>query len=261
MGKTWKVLSVGNSFSIDTMEHLADIAKAAGYTDVVLGNLYIGGCSIRRHMDNAQKDAALYEFLTNRGEGWSSVVEHPMSAALRSETWDVVSIQHGTADGSRNSDATYYDKLPELVSYIKRIVGDDVKIAFNMTWVGEPYHTHPEIVAFGGDCQKLFETIASVMKDTVMPTKGIDMVSPTGTAIQNARTVLTKDLTRDGYHLSLDVGRYIAGLTFFKALTGEAVDNIDWVPDGVDEQTATVCKAAASAAINTPFAVTNLTEK
>ncbi len=261
MGKTWKVLSVGNSFSVDTMEHLVHIAKAAGYTDVVLGNLYIGGCSIRRHMDNAETNAPLYEYLTNRGEGWTGVFDHTMQAALSAEKWQAVSIQHGTADGSRNSDATYYDRLAELVGYIKRVVGDDVKIAFNMTWVGEPYHTHPEIVAFDGDCQKLYDTIASVMKDTVVPTKGIDVVSPTGTAIQNARTALTNDLTRDGYHLSLDVGRYIAGLTFFKALTGEAVDDIGWAPEGVDAATAAVCKAAATAAVNTPFAVTNLTEK
>ena len=151
--------------------------------------------------------------------------------------------------------------MAALAAYIKSIVGDNVKIAFNMTWVGEPYHSHPEIVAFDGDCQKLYETIAAVMKHTVVPTEGIDIVSPTGTAIQNARTALTEDVTRDGYHLSLHVGRYIAGLTFFAALTGEPVEAVSWAPEGVDEQTAAVCRAAASAALKHPFSVTTLTAK
>ena len=40
-----KILAIGNSFSDDAMEHLAEILVGEGYTDFVLGNLYIGGCS------------------------------------------------------------------------------------------------------------------------------------------------------------------------------------------------------------------------
>lgn len=258
MGKTWRVLAVGNSFSVDTMEYLAEIAASAGYTDVVLGNLYIGGCSIRQHMSNAEQDAALYEYFTNRGDGWSSMQGVRISEALREEAWDVVSIQHGTADGSCNSDAASFSRLSELAAYIKEIVGQNTPVAFNMTWVGEPYHNHHEIVMFDRDCQKLYEAIASVMQHTVVPTQGIDVLSPTGTAVQNARTALSYDLTRDGYHLSLDVGRYIAGLTFFKALTGESLDAVDGAPDGIDEAAKAVCKAAADAACASPFAVTRL---
>ena len=48
-GKSFKVLAIGNSFSIDAMQYLYGLAKDTGYTDIVLGNLYIGGCTLQTH--------------------------------------------------------------------------------------------------------------------------------------------------------------------------------------------------------------------
>ena len=64
-GKTLKVLAIGNSFSVDGMEYIYGIAKSAGYTNIVLGNLYIGGCSLSKHESNAKNNAPAYEFFTN----------------------------------------------------------------------------------------------------------------------------------------------------------------------------------------------------
>ena len=44
-----KILCIGNSFSQDTTAYVAEIAKAIGYEDVVIANLYIGGCPICKH--------------------------------------------------------------------------------------------------------------------------------------------------------------------------------------------------------------------
>lgn len=57
---TLKVLAIGNSFSEDAVEeHLSDLARAEGLT-VVIGNMYIGGCSIERHVRNLRGDIADY---------------------------------------------------------------------------------------------------------------------------------------------------------------------------------------------------------
>lgn len=252
-----KILSVGNSFSVDTMEHTAGILKSLGVSEFKLGNLYIGGCSVRRHFENITKDLPLYEYFVNTGDGWTSTLDHSIREIIQSDDWDIISIQHGTADGSCNSESIYFDRLEELVAHIKALA-PRAKIAFNMTWVGEPYHQHHEIVANGGDTMRLYQKIARVMRETVQPTAGLDVLSPTGTAIQNARTVIPFELTRDGYHLSLGLGRYIAGLTFVKALTGMDIDGVSFMPEGVDEPLRQIAVKAASAAIVTPFAVTAL---
>ena len=50
-----KILSIGNSFSEDAVEqHLHEIAEAAG-VKVIIGNMYIGGCSLQKHLANARE--------------------------------------------------------------------------------------------------------------------------------------------------------------------------------------------------------------
>ncbi|MBR2024542.1 MAG: DUF4886 domain-containing protein, partial [Clostridia bacterium] len=84
------------------------------------------------------------------------------------------------------------------------------------------------------------------------------IVIPAGTSIQNVRTSYIGDtLTRDGYHLSYDFGRFIGSLTFVKALTGLSIDNITYMPNGVDANELAVAIECVNNAVKTPFSVTN----
>ena len=47
--KSVKILAIGNSFSKDAMEHLYTVLKAEGVEEILLGNLYIGGCTLDKH--------------------------------------------------------------------------------------------------------------------------------------------------------------------------------------------------------------------
>lgn len=251
-----KILSIGNSFSVDTMEHIANIALNLGIKNVKFGNLYIGGCSINKHYFNIENDIPAYKYYLNTGTEWTSSPEYKISDAVKSEKWDWISIQHGTGDGSRYTLVESYANLAGLVEHVKSLAWQSVKINFNMTWVGEPYDTHPEIVAYGGNQLLIYEKIAEIMQNVIVPMKGIDFVSPTGRAIQNARTSKLKTLSRDGYHLSFGIGRYIAGMAFFKALTGLDIDNITWAPEGVYDTAVKIAIESANNAIKIPFAVT-----
>lgn len=250
-----KILCIGNSFSEDTVEYVADIALDLGVQSVTVANLYYGGCSINKHYYHAQNDLAVYDFNVNTGNGWTLTPSQSISSAIKSQDWDWISIQHGTADGSRYAEKESYENLPALVEYVRGIAGEDTKIAFNMTWVGEK-NSHEEMISFKNNQLNYFEAIAALTQETVVPTPGIDLVSPTGTAIQNARTADVIRLTRDKYHLSKDLGRYIAGLAFFKALTGLDIAGITWAPEGVDDYEKQVAIEAATNAVTTPFAVT-----
>jgi hypothetical protein len=250
-----KILCIGNSFSCDTIEHVANIALSLGVKKVTLGNLYIGGCSIRKHYANATADSKSYEYFYNTGSGWSSTKGHSIKATLESEDWDYISIQHGTADGSRYAEEEYYKDLAPLIKYIRQYVKSETKIAFNMTWVGEP-NSHEEMVAFGNDQLKYYQAVAKLTSDHVASIEGVDIVSPTGTAIQNARSADIGLLTRDNYHLCLGLGRYIAGLTFFKALTGADITNIGWAPESVYGYKRELAIESVNNAFNTRYSVT-----
>ena len=258
MNKTINILSVGNSFSVDTMQHVAEIAKSIGY-DVTLGNLYVGGCSICQHHEHAENDLAVYRFYRNDGQGWSETPNVAISTAVSSCDWDIISIQHGSKDGSRYTDVSSYEKLVPLVEKILSYTVKKPKIAFNMTWVGEPYHHHKELASYNGDQLLVYRLIAEVMRSHIAVLPEIDILSPVGTAVQNARTTILRDrMSRDGYHLSYALGRYIAGLTFFSALTGADISGVSYMPEGVSEEDRAIAIAAASAAIASPFALTEL---
>jgi len=53
-----KILAIGNSFSEDALEeHFSGLVRAEGL-DAVICNMYIGGCSIERHVNNLRGNIA-----------------------------------------------------------------------------------------------------------------------------------------------------------------------------------------------------------
>jgi len=67
-----KILAIGNSFSEDATQYLWDIMHDAGIEEVVIGNLYIGGCSLDTHWSNMTKNAEAYTFYYNNSGKWET---------------------------------------------------------------------------------------------------------------------------------------------------------------------------------------------
>ena len=57
-----KILAIGNSFSQDAVEqYLHELAEAEGISTII-GNMFIGGCSLERHVKNARDNAPAYAY-------------------------------------------------------------------------------------------------------------------------------------------------------------------------------------------------------
>ncbi|MBQ7171415.1 MAG: DUF4886 domain-containing protein [Clostridia bacterium] len=250
-----RVLTIGNSFSDDTMSYFYQIAASAGVEKIELGNLYIGGCSLATHAANARADKPAYEYRVNTAGSWSTTKEVKMSDALASRAWDFISLQQ--ASGSSGERATY-QPLEYLISYVREHADPSAVLVWNITWAYQQNSTHSAFPKYGSDQLKMYQSILAAVSGEIDTKEEIAIVSPTGTAIQNARTSYVGDtLTRDGYHLSYDLGRYVAGLTFFRALTGLPIDGVDFAPDGVDGSMMKIAKEAADNAIKAPRGITN----
>lgn len=126
--KEMRILSIGNSFAADTMEHLAGIASSIGVKCFKFTYLYIGGCSINRHFNNALNNSADYQYFVNNGLGWEETGKISIDDAVKEEKWDYISIQHGTGDKSRYTSPESYENLLPLIRYVKKIAHKDVKI-------------------------------------------------------------------------------------------------------------------------------------
>lgn len=258
---SFKVLFIGNSFSDDTIEYVCSIAKDIGMEDILIGNLYYGGCTIEEHLSFQNDPNPHYNFRLARSEKIIHSAEGDTPDTFIEEgvnytDWDYIIFQQG----SRDSGHPYkYDNLPILIDYVKKLASNpNVIFGFNMTWAYASNSKNGGFNSYSCNQEIMYKGIIESIKSRIVPNKDIKFVIPNGTAIQNARTSFIGDnLTRDeADHLSLDLGRYIAGLTFIATLTKVDVDKIKFAPTGLNEKKILLAKESAKNAINNPFEVT-----
>ena len=253
--KTLKVLAIGNSFSDDGMEHLAEILVGEGYTDFILGNLYIGGCSMDGHKARIDSGAKDYSFRTNTGSGWTTVQES-IQYGLDYADWQIITIQQVSGySGIPES----YGNMQYIIDYVRDRVDPFVKIFFHMTWAYQSTSGHGDFAKYNKNQMQMYNAITSTVQTLVVGNWNIEGYIPSGTAIQNLRTsYLGDNLTRDGYHLSYDIGRYTAALTWYKELTGADITDLTTVPRAYSyiSQYLPAIKEAVNNAIEKPFEVT-----
>ena len=255
-GEPVKILAIGNSFSEDAVEeHLSDLARAEGL-DVIICNMYIGGCSIERHVKNLCGDIPDYRYRKIDVEGKMTEVRgYTLEKVLAEEDWDYVSVQQSSPlSGQPES----YALLPELVEFIRERVPEDAVVMFHQTWAYSKDSKHKAYVNSDKDQMKMFNAIVGTVAQEV-PKVGISLVIPSGVAIQNARTsVLGDDLTRDGYHLAMPKGRYVAACTWLEAVLGVNPVGNDYCPEGMTPQECKAAQKAAHKAVRKPFKISKI---
>lgn len=252
---TLKILTIGNSFSVDSMQYVYQIAKAAGVENIKLGNLYIGSCSLSTHLSKAKGDSRSYTYYTNSNGEWSSVKSHKMSAAIISEDWDFVSFQQASRDSGV---ADTYDDLQALMAIVEPLcTNPNVKFAWHMTWAYQSDSSHDGFATYNKNQMTMYNAIVSAVQNKVVTNNKIDIIIPNGTAVQNARTSYVGDsLTRDGHHMSYDQGRKLTGVGMVAALIGIDWNTIDLSSVIQDQTFRQVAMESVRNAIQNPYTVT-----
>jgi hypothetical protein len=253
---TVKILAIGNSFSEDAVEeHLSGLVRAEGL-NVIICNMYIGGCSIDRHVKNLRGNLPKYRYRKIGVDGKMMEVKgYSLEKVLAEEDWDYVSVQQSSpVSGLPDS----YALLPELVEFVKSRVPEGAVIMFHQTWAYSPDSNHKGFVNYDKDQMKMYNAIVSTVNQEA-PKAGIKKIIPSGTAIQNARTShLGDDLTRDGYHLSRPLGRYIASCTWLEEVLGVNPVGNSYCPDGMTLKECRTAQKAAHKAVKRPSTVTRI---
>ncbi len=258
--KKIKILAIGNSFSDDATDFLWDIFDNAGYGKVVIGNLYIAGCSLNRHWENMQNNSCAYDYRKNTSGKWNTTPNTRVLTALVEEEWDYITIQQASGVSGKSESYVNLDNIIDYINQNKTNI--NAKIYWHMTWAYQGDSNHAEFVNYGNSQQNMYNAILNTVQTLILTNDKIDGVIPSGTAVQNLRTSSLGDtITRDGYHLSFDIGRYSAALTWYAKLSNNSVDGIDYLPKYNAYKNA-VCrnlskiKQAVKDAISTPYQVT-----
>ena len=255
--KTIRILAIGNSFSEDAIEqNLYELAEAEGIS-VVIGNCYIGGCSLATHLKNATNDNPAYDYRKIENGTKTNRKKTSLAEAIADEKWDYISLQQVSSNSGQYE--TFEESLPGLVDYVKAYATNrKMKLMLHQTWAYAKNSTHTAFPNYDNDQGKMYESLVDAV-DRAADLVGIDIIIPSGTAIQNGRTSCIGDhFNRDGYHLETTYGRYTAACTWFEKIFKKNVTRNSYSPGGVDVYKVEIAQYAAHAAVKNPDKVTVL---
>ena len=122
-----RILSIGNSFSVDAQRYLHGVAKAAG-VELKCANLYIGGCSLETHYKNIMNDSYSYNLQFN-GEMTGFMVS--VKQALLADEWDVITLQQVSTLSTKFKSYSPYIKA--IADYV-RFHRPGAKLMVHQTW-------------------------------------------------------------------------------------------------------------------------------
>lgn len=202
-----KVLTIGNSFSVQMTTSLPPVAKDLG-CELDIASLYIGGCSLERHWNNVTNASdCSYLLAWNRG-GVAKAAWPELAACLRDTqrldrktkkmrpgkganvadvlkavAWDVVTIQQ--ASHFSWQPATYHPWGDNLVATI-RARAPKAEIVVQETWSYTPFDKR--LKNWKIDANEMYAKLHAAYGDFAKH-YGFRVI-PTGTAVQNWRKAL-----------------------------------------------------------------------
>lgn len=255
-----RILAIGNSFSEDAIEsNLYELAKEKNIT-LIIGNMYIAGASLGLHKQNIDRNASIYEYRKINKDGVKKTYNKTsIATAVLDEYWDYISFQQVSENSGQLE--TVESNLQEIITYVKsKIKNPEAKYLYHQTWAYAKNSTHAGFANYDQNQLVMYNAITNVSK-ALETNHGIDKIIPSGTAIQNGRTSIIGDnFTRDGYHLSIPLGRYLAACTWFESLFNISSVGMQYVPEGVSSFEASIAQNAAHMAMENPFSVTTMTD-
>ena len=227
-----KILTIGNSFSEDSVKYLHEMAKWGGL-EVETANLYIGGCCLEQHWSNICEDKKDYDYQIN-GESTGRLIS--IKEAL-GENWDIVTMQQ--CSGYSGLLDSYYPYIKNLSAYIKLKV-PNAKQLIHQTWAYEVDSTHDHFSFYHNKQEDMYKALVDCYH-TVSKELDLEMI-PFGDVIQYLRTIPDFDyknggasLCRDGFHMDYVYGRYALAATWYElVLKGNILEN-KFIPKSVDE--------------------------
>ena len=272
-----KLLSIGNSYTVNAHSLLRKIIEQHGKAKAVIGMAQIGGCTFERHWKEhlkSEEDASHKPYKYNG---------KPMSLRdyLTAEKWDVVTIQSQSLQASQPE--TWQPYLDNILGLVKELA-PQAKIVLYRTWAYRPDHglfrkskTGFTAEKMNTDIGKAFEELSKKLDnapiipagdavwtayqdepvkftfpDTAFDYKNAvhpNLPNETGSLHvgyhwqKNKKTEEWK-LTCDASHLNVR-GRYLVGCLWYAFLFRQNIDDLTWAPKGVSAEDAAFLRGVA----------------
>ena len=253
-----RLLTIGCGRAIDANSQLLSQMATATGKKLVICNLSIPQASFKTHLHNIKQETNSYAYQRISVDGNTNTQkDQDLRKVIEEENWDFIALEEATEmAGIANGYQTF---LPQLVQKIKTLATNpNVKVLLHQTWAYAKTARNPTFASYDNDQKKMFDSITNA----VMQGKPhVDMVIPTGTAIQNGRTSYLRESVLKG-DLDLDpiTGRYIAALSWYETLFATDVSTLSYLNPSLSQYDNKLAKTAAHTAATNIKEVTELAE-
>lgn len=253
--KQVKLLAIGNSFSDDAIEYYLHGLVAASGDTIIIGNMYIGGCSLERHYNNSINNSSDYSYRKIIDGVKVTTPNYNLIDAISDEEWDYISLQQASPLSGQFE--SFFPYINDLIQFVKEhSTNPDMEIVLHATWAYEQSSTHTGFANYDNDQIKMYNSIIDATSSASRDVE-IDIVIPAGTAIQNGRTSTLGDtFCRDGYHLNHYYGRYTAACAWYEKLFNKSIVGNNYVPQVITQYEARIAQLSAHHAVKNPEKIT-----
>ena len=224
--KKISVLMIGNSFSVDAARYTHQLSLTSG-TEIELGVLYVGGCSLEQHINFIKEGSSPYEWFIN-GESTGRYIS--LKEALLMKKWDYITLQQVSVYSGLLD--TFYPYINQLVECVREYQ-EEATLVLHKTWPYETGFTNTNFEHYNYDRKTMYacinKTYEQVSKDL-----GIKIIIRSGDVIEAAIEKYGEHFHKDGFHLN-DEGRYLAALGFVHTFNNNKPIKELYVPEGFDK--------------------------
>jgi len=286
--KPLRVLIIGNSFSLSVMKELPKIMDAQNEYALDITSMYIGGCTLERHMaeyEKAKQDPKHRPYAIDRyvtGQGRLKRCKGNLIEMLDAPAYDIVTLQQASP---KSLDSKTWEPYGDQIVAIVRAKHPQAKLLLHQTWSYRP--GTPLLKKWKLTPDEMFARVQSAYADRAGHFNA--GIIPMGQAIQNYRAkhaptelpVVPKEklakyvfpkspsfqgdvvgsyrwsrnkktgkmeLRRDTTHLNR-LGEYLQGCVWFGALFGADVPRISYAPKYLKPAEAKLLRQCAAAAL------------
>ena len=210
-----KILSISNSFGVDSTRYLYGVARGAA-CDLKVVTLYIGGCSLGRHYRNMLSEERAYELYVN---GVNSGFRVSLKEALLSDKWDMVMTQQSSP--LSGEEKSYFPYAAELAAYIRKLA-PAAELWLQMTWTFDEGHKRFDLTSYA--TRETMIPAIRVAYTRAAEVMGVDRMIPALDAMNLLYDAVGAATYRDGFHCSKGIARYMLACLWFEMLFDRSTD-------------------------------------
>ncbi len=223
------LLCVGSSCAQEAIDCANQILKGDESMNVKVYAAVMEGADLDDLYASFARGEASYAFRSYDFEGasWGESEGKTLQEILKGEvSFDAICLGEESAEAGKKESFLNLSRFAlALSSYYGSLGKSAPSLGYLLPWsyedkasIDQSYYED-----YGNDRNVMYQAIADVCRESLVPSGRFNFVLPVGTAIQNAREngfVTPKDFTSDGKSLDLTYGRYLASLCLASKLTG-----------------------------------------